>query len=147
MRILLILGHRLNDDGTISEILKRRLDKSIELLQNICIDKIICSGGTPCKKAKISEAKRMSEYLINHNIDKKLLIEEDKSLNTIMNIIYSKKIIKILTRTIKNNNNINNKIEVYLLSSNYHLNRKIFNPVKLYKFFIHHTKLEIVGVA
>ncbi len=58
----IVLGNNVNEDGTISERLKARLDKSIELYNNKKILKIIVSGGLG--KEGFYEGDKMKEYLV-----------------------------------------------------------------------------------
>lgn len=43
--VAIVLGNKVNEDGTLSDRLKARLDKSIELYKNGRVKKIIVSGG------------------------------------------------------------------------------------------------------
>ena len=72
--VAIVLGNKVNEDGTLSERLKARLDKSIELYQNKRIKSIIVSGGFG--KEGFWEGNKMREYLIKNKIPKdKILVD------------------------------------------------------------------------
>lgn len=96
---IIILGSRIRKDGTLTPLLKARVDKAIEFA-NKQYEKTkkrivyIPSGGKG-KDEIISEAKAIEKYLIEKGIDKKQIIIEDKSTSTTENMKFSKeKIIK-----------------------------------------------------
>ena len=89
MKIAIILGNRMNDDGTISKTMKKRLDLTLELYNEYKPDKIIVSGGIANKIANISEASKMEEYFIENGLDPELIIKEDNSMTTRENALYS----------------------------------------------------------
>ena len=96
---IIILGSRIRKDGTLTPLLKARVDKAIEFANNQ-YEKTkkrivyIPSGGKG-KDEIISEAKAIEKYLIEKGIDKKQIIIEDKSTSTTENMKFSKeKIIK-----------------------------------------------------
>lgn len=89
MKIAIILGNRINDDGSITEILKKRLDMTVTLYNEYKPDKIILSGGIANKKVNASEAEKMREYLLEKGLPDDILILEDKSLTTFENAKYS----------------------------------------------------------
>jgi len=86
----------MNDDGTIIEIQKERLEMAKEIETIFNPDYYILSGGTPNKKAGISEAEGMYNYLINCGFNKKKLILEKESYSTVQNAKYSIPIAKKL---------------------------------------------------
>lgn len=94
--IAIVLGNRLNDDGTISKIQKERLEMVEEVEELFNPKYYILSGGLANKKAGITEAKAMYNYLEEKGIDKTKLILEDKSLTTIQNAANSVPIAKSL---------------------------------------------------
>lgn len=89
MKVAIILGNRMNDDGTISATMKKRLDLTLELYKELQPDKIIVSGGIANRIAGISEASKMKEYLIDNGIKEDLIILEDESRTTRENALYS----------------------------------------------------------
>lgn len=94
--VAIILGNRMNDDGTISEIQKNRLEMAFEIEELVNPDFFILSGGVANKKAIISEAEGMYDYLIKKGMNKDKLIMEKESLTTVENAKYSVPIAKNL---------------------------------------------------
>ena len=88
-KVAIILGNRVNDDGTITEIQKERLEMAIEIEKEFSPDYFILSGGSPNKLAGISEAKGMYDYLVAKGFNKDKLILEDKSFSTKQNAEFS----------------------------------------------------------
>lgn len=93
---VIILGNRLNDDGTISNIQEERLKLALEIEEEFNPDYYILSGGPANEKVNKSEALSMYEYLVNIGFNKNKLILEDKSYSTIQNAKYSIPIVKKL---------------------------------------------------
>lgn len=87
--IVIILGNRLNDDGSISKIQEERLLLTLEIEEEFKPDYFILSGGLANPKAKKTEADAMYAYLVAKGIDEKKLIKEGNSLSTVENALYS----------------------------------------------------------
>ena len=87
--IVIVLGNRLNDDGSISRIQEERLEMALELEKLYEPDYFILSGGLANPKAGITEAKAMYNYLVGVGINPEKLILEDKSLSTVENAKFS----------------------------------------------------------
>ncbi len=91
---VIILGSKINDDGTLTPLLKGRVDKAIEFAKNQ-YDKtnkkiiFIPSGGKGKDEVK-AEAEAIKDYLLKQGINKKQIVIENKSRNTIENLKYSK---------------------------------------------------------
>ena len=64
--VAIVLGNKVNEDGSLSERLKARLDKSIELFNQKRVKSIIVSGGLG--KEGFWEGKKMQDYLIENKI-------------------------------------------------------------------------------
>jgi len=64
--VAIVLGNKVNEDGTLSERLKARLDKSLELFNQKRVGTIIVSGGLG--KEGFWEGKKMKEYLVENKI-------------------------------------------------------------------------------
>ncbi|MCP4111882.1 MAG: YdcF family protein [Desulfobacteraceae bacterium] len=75
-----VLGNKVNSDGTLSPRLKGRLDKALELYKNQVFDKIIVSGGIGIEGA--DEAAAMKKYLITKGVPEKSVIRDSKGVNT-----------------------------------------------------------------
>lgn len=72
--VAIVLGNKVNEDGTLSERLNARLDKSIELFNQNRVKAIIVSGGLG--KEGFWEGKKMREYLIKNQIPtEKILVD------------------------------------------------------------------------
>ena len=87
---IIVLGAQVRENGP-SSVLKYRLDKAVEYLNENPDTVCIVSGGQgsnePCP-----EAEAMSVYLIDKGIAEERIIIEDKSLSTVENIRNSKKL-------------------------------------------------------
>ena len=88
-KVAIILGNRVNDDGTITEIQKERLEMAIEIEKEFNPDYFILSGGSPNQLAGISEAKGMYDYLVSKGFNKDKLILEEDSTSTKENAVFS----------------------------------------------------------
>lgn len=88
-KIAIILGNRVNDDGTITKIQEQRIEMALEIEKEFQPDYFILSGGSPNKKAGISEALGMYNYLIEKGFNKDKLILEDQSYSTKQNAEFS----------------------------------------------------------
>lgn len=86
---IIVCGYPTNEDGTISSILKSRMDKAIELYKiNPC--KMIVSGGNIHNSH--SEALCMQAYAIKQGVKVEDIFIEDQAKSTYHNMMYSKKI-------------------------------------------------------
>ena len=94
---VIILGSKIREDGTLTPLLKGRVDKAIEFAkkQKEVSNKdiyYIPSGGKGNDEV-IAESVAIKNYLIEQGIDKKHIIIEDKSKSTKENMKFSKEII------------------------------------------------------
>ena len=87
MKVAVILGYRLNDDGTMAKRLVERLNLTLELIKELNPDRVILSGGVANPLAKVSEAQRMEEYLVAKGVNPASLIKEEQSLTTAQNAV------------------------------------------------------------
>ena len=92
--ILVVLGNWMNDDGTISSTMKRRLDLAIKAYKEFEPKYIVVTGGLANTKAGITEADAMYTYLVNAGIDGNIIIKEDKSVSTYQNANFTMKLIE-----------------------------------------------------
>lgn len=122
MRIAVILGNRMKDDGTISETCVARCRLALEILNNQLAEKLILSGGVANKKAGVSEASAMKEYLISHGADETKLILEEQSTTTAENAKHSIPLAVNLGAD-----------EIIICTTLPHLTRKYLNPLSLFK--------------
>lgn len=92
---IIVLGAGLLPDGRISPLLEKRLDRAIRFFRHQTEHtqkrpcRMIVSGGQGVDEP-FSEAYAMKRYLIAKGIPEELIIEEDKSVNTYQNLLYSK---------------------------------------------------------
>ncbi|KMQ49544.1 putative conserved protein YdcF [Chitinispirillum alkaliphilum] len=78
----MVLGSKVNEDGTLSERLKARLDKSLELYNKGYFSKVIVSGGFG--KEGFEEAEVMRSYLIDKGVEENSIIVDNNGNNTFM---------------------------------------------------------------
>lgn len=91
---VIILGARIRKDGTPTPILKARIDRAIEFAKEQKEKEgkriiFVPSGGKGDDEV-IAEASSMKNYLIQNGISEDDIIIEDKSVNTIQNMKFSK---------------------------------------------------------
>ena len=106
----IVLGYPANDDGSISEYLKNRIDKAILLYKQGYIDYIIVSGSNV--KNEYKEALVMKNYALKHDIDEEHIIVEDQAISTYHNLMYCKEIMT--------NNHFN---DCYVITNSWHLRK------------------------
>ena len=114
---IIILGCKIRKDGTLTNLLKSRVDRAIEFSKmqkaETGKDIIFVPSGGKGQDEVIAEAQAMKNYLIELGIKEESIIIEDKSKNTYENIKFSNKI-------------INEKIEnakIAFSTTNYHVFR------------------------
>ena len=94
---IVILGCKIKKDGSLPPLLKGRVDRAIEFArlqkENTNKDIMFIPSGGQGKDEVMSEAQAMKNYLLEQGIDKKNILLEDKSKNTLQNITYSNKLI------------------------------------------------------
>ena len=87
---VVVLGAQVQGDEP-SLTLKKRLDKTLEFMQEHPDKTVIVSGGQGPDEAH-TEASVMARYLIEHGADASRIIEEDKASNTRENLLFSAKL-------------------------------------------------------
>ncbi len=122
MLIAVVLGNRLNDDGSITDIMRERINLIIEVEKKLSPKIIILSGGVANPRAGKSEAQAMFEKLCEQGVDANKLVREDKSMTTKQNAKFSVPIAQKLGGT-----------EILLCTTPEHMNRKFLNPIKLFQ--------------
>jgi vancomycin permeability regulator SanA len=90
--VCVVLGSKVNKDGSVSKCLKARLDKSIELYRQNFFDKVIVSGGLG--KEGYKEAEIMSMYLVKSGIDQQNIIIDNDGVNTFKTAEFTSNYIK-----------------------------------------------------
>ena len=121
MHVLVVLGNRMNDDGTMTGLSVKRLNAAMRFAAAFGVDKIILSGGV-ANKANRSEASAMREYLVDNDVAEDKLICEEQSTTTEENAEYSVPIAAKLGAT-----------EITVITSNEHMSRNFLNPIKLFE--------------
>jgi uncharacterized SAM-binding protein YcdF (DUF218 family) len=129
MKVLVTLGNRMNDDGTFSNAMMDRLNKTLEVEKDF--DKLVVTGGIANPKAGVAEGDKMREWLVSQGVNPDKILVENRSLTTKENAKYTASILAELG--VK---------EITLLSSAYHIDRWYLNPIKLFK---KHAKVKIAG--
>ena len=114
---VIILGSKINKDGTLTPLLKGRVDKAIEFAKKqyeSTKKKIVYvpSGGQG-RDEVTSEALAIKRYLFENGVDKDQIVIEDKSTSTIENMKFSKGKI----------DEINAKGNIIFSTTNYHVFR------------------------
>lgn len=133
MKVAIILGNRLNDDGTISKIQEERLKMAFELDKDLHPDYFILSGGLANPLAGITEALAMYNYLVAKGFDKERLILEDKSHSTRENALYSLPIIEKLKAD-----------TVIVCTSDYHLGDLVYKTMEYFVSIIKNKNIKLM---
>jgi len=94
--IAIVLGNRLNDDGSFSPQMTERMNLTLDLIKKFHIDLIVTSGGVANKVANIAEADAMRDYLVKCGVKESMIICENKSISTYENAKFSMELIKDL---------------------------------------------------
>ena len=95
---IIILGCKINEDGTLTPLLKSRVEKALEFAKlqkkETGKDIIFVPSGGQGKDEVISEADAMAIYLKEQGINSKRIVVENKSTSTIQNMKYANDLIK-----------------------------------------------------
>lgn len=78
--LAVILGNKVNEDGTLSTRLEKRLETGIALYQQHRIQKILVSGGLG--KEGFYEGDKMKDFLVNNGVPDSVIIVDNKGDNT-----------------------------------------------------------------
>lgn len=128
MKVLVVLGNRMNDDRTFSDAMMERLNKTLAVADDF--DKIIVTGGVANPNACVAEGDMMSKWLVENGVPMNKILVENRSHTTKENAKFTAPILKGIGAG-----------EVTILSSAYHIDRKIYNPIRLFKKY---TKLSTI---
>ena len=112
-QVMIILGCQLHDWGP-SVMLRDRLDKALEYLQDHPDIAVVVSGGQGENEPK-TEAEGMADYLAEHGVDRENIILETQSHNTYQNLAYSANHLKEAGIDVKDG--------VIIVSNGFHLTR------------------------
>jgi vancomycin permeability regulator SanA len=108
--IAVILGNKVNEDGTLSKRLQKRLECGLGLFKNARVQRILVSGGFG--KEGFYEAEKMKVFLIDNGVPDSLILIDNYGVNTLA--------------TVKNTLNINKKMHfksIIVVSQFYHVTR------------------------
>ena len=89
-----VLGFKLNSDGTVAQELEGRLNRTLELALNYPKAYIMCCGGNTNETR--SEGAAMKEWLSARGVDPRRILIEERSDNTSGNALYSYRVIKTI---------------------------------------------------
>ncbi|MDI2112184.1 YdcF family protein [Commensalibacter nepenthis] len=78
--LMVVLGTKVELDGTPSSGLEARLNKAISVYQQGYAPVILVSGGTG--KEGYDEASVMAQYLVDHGVPKQVIIQDNQGVNT-----------------------------------------------------------------
>lgn len=90
---VIILGAQWKLEGP-SEVLRRRLDKAVEYLNENPDTQVIVSGGKGSNEP-VSEAAGMRQYLVDAGINDERILVEDASTNTFQNLVFSGRLLDL----------------------------------------------------
>ena len=107
---IIVLGAKVYDDGRLSSMLKDRLDKTIEVYNELDIKTVVVSGDSEHKD--YDETTKMKEYLINNGIPEEDILVDIYGLSTYDSIY-----------RLKNVYDINKSI---IITQKYHLYRSLY---------------------
>ena len=114
---IIILGSQIRKDGTLTPLLKARVDRAIDFAKNqkkeANKDIIYIPSGGKGSDEIISESEAMRNYLIENGINSKNIIIENKSTSTNENMRFSKEKI----------NEVNKDGKIAFSTTNYHVFR------------------------
>ncbi len=91
---IIVLGCSIFDDGTVTPLLRGRLDAAIKAWEEGDRQaKIITSGGQGADEV-ISESRAMTNYLLSQGVPESSILLEDKSTSTEENLLFSRAIME-----------------------------------------------------
>jgi len=108
--LAVILGNKVNEDGTLSKRLEKRLECGLDLYRNGQVKMILVSGGLG--KEGFYEGDKMKEYLISKNVPDSLVIIDNYGNNTLATV----------NNTIKLNDSLNFE-SILVVSQYFHITR------------------------
>ena len=85
---IVTLGYALNPDGSMHDILIKRLEKTLEIAKELPDSLIIVTGGVPQNNK--TEGDLMAAWLIEHGVDAKRIFPENYARSTVENALFSR---------------------------------------------------------
>jgi uncharacterized SAM-binding protein YcdF (DUF218 family) len=80
--IAVVLGNRVRHDGSLSPVLKGRVDRALELYRQGKVPRIMVSGGRGDENDDFPEGLAMKNYLVAQGVPADRIIEDDNGWNT-----------------------------------------------------------------
>ena len=124
---IIILGCQIRKDGTLTPLLKGRVDAAIDFAQKqkdtTGLEPVFVPSGGKGADEVMAEAEAMRDYLVSCGISEDRIIVEDKSTDTYENFKFSMEKIKEHAG--------DKKIRVVFTTTNYHVLRAGFQAAKL----------------
>ncbi|RJQ43845.1 MAG: YdcF family protein [Anaerolineaceae bacterium] len=120
-RIAIVLGAGVNANLSPTKVLRDRLDKTIQLIEQGQFDQILLSGG---KVRSTSESIIMHAYLIQHGIPSEMLIIDEEGISTFETLKRARTLFQIE--------------QAVLITQEFHLPRAIALAQKL--------KMNVIGI-
>ena len=77
-----VLGNRVDADGSLSPVLKGRVDRALALYQQGRVARIMVSGGLGLQAGHYPEGKAMKQYLVARGVPADRIIEDNHGENT-----------------------------------------------------------------
>lgn len=112
---IVVLGYRLNADGSITDELEGRLQVALDSAEKYPNAYILCTGGaTASKNRNVTEAGQMAKWLIRRGIAEDRVIVEGRALDTIENARNSLEILRSTYPQVKH---------LAVITSDYHIYR------------------------
>lgn len=85
---IVTLGYALNPDGSMHDILIKRLEKTLQIANELPNAIILVTGGVPQNNK--TEGKLMADWLIKQGIDKTRIYQDNYAITTVENALYSR---------------------------------------------------------
>lgn len=112
-QIMIVLGCQVKDEGP-SLLLQDRLDTALDYLREHPDMTVVVSGGQG-RDEPMSEAQAMANYLMENGFPEEQILQEDRSHNTVQNLMYS--------RTLLCELGYDTTQDVVVVSNGFHLTR------------------------
>ena len=90
---ILILGCKFRRDGTLTPLLRGRVDRAIAFWEATGREAVLVPSGGQGADEPIAEAEAMRRYLLSRGVPDKSILVEDRSRNTYQNMEFSKALI------------------------------------------------------
>ena len=135
----IVLGSGVNDDGSITQLSKTRIDKALTLYHTKQVKKLVVTGGFTNKNTQSSEAESMFSYALKNGVHEADIIVENMARNTVENAYYVK-INIIEPHNWKRNIVVTN--EYHIIRSRY-LFSTIFGRKYVFKYIFTGSKLSL----